>query len=97
MEKNLKLTEAPNVIPIYTPAENTILINDLRPWNEFYEEGKMTLKEFIDEVKIGFLTDDDGYGYYATEEGLTDIKVYPSHVTYNWLKNEYPYVCWFNK
>ena len=44
MEKNLKLTEAPNVIPIYTPAENTILINDLRPWNEFYEEGKMTLK-----------------------------------------------------
>lgn len=70
MEKNWKLTEAPNVIPMYTPAENTILINDLRPWNEFYEEGKMTLKEFIDEVKIGFLTDDDGYGYYATEEGL---------------------------
>lgn len=68
----------------------------LTPWDDEWD-WKLTLNEFIKEAEMGCLTDDDGYGYYATEEGYTDIKVYPSTVLHNWHKTEYPYINWVNK
>ena len=68
--------------------------NNVTPWDEFHEECKMTLDEFIEDVELGCFTDYDGYGVYATEEGYTDIYVHPSDKHF---KTEYPYICWFNK
>ena len=70
---------------------------ELAPWDEFYEDCKMTLQEFIECVEMGAFIDYDGYGVYATDEGVTHIEVYPSSVLRGWVRDEFPYVCWFNR
>lgn len=58
---------------------------------------KMTFDEFKSQCGTGFLTDDDGVGYYATESSKSDIRVYPSDIEENVFRTDFPYVIWTNK
>ena len=63
----------------------------------------MTLEEFIKECKRSAYTDDDGYGYLATEKEMSDIKIHASEYRFlniflnvtvsNWVTH----IVWFNK
>jgi len=56
-----------------------------------------TLDEFKRMAKTKVLTDDDGYGYYATESAKSDVFIYPSDVMENLIREDFSHVIWFNK
>lgn len=63
-----------------------------KDWN-----GKVyTIEDFKKECGAGFLTDEDGTGFYATESAKSDIDIIPSDVEYNLVREDFPYVIWFN-
>lgn len=43
------------------------------------------------------LTDNDGYGYYATETAKSNVEIIPSDITENKYRNDFTHVIWFNK
>lgn len=43
------------------------------------------------------LTDEDGYGYYATETAKSSIMIKPSDVVYDMLRTDFTHVLWFSK
>jgi hypothetical protein len=53
------------------------------------------MQRFVRDCLSGFLIDYDGYAYYATKDGMTDIKLLPSDVLDNEVDNSYKYVVWF--
>lgn len=57
----------------------------------------MTLENFVNSVENGFFVDNDGYGRYATETGVSDIRVYPSDILDNDYRHDFSHVMWFNK
>lgn len=66
-------------------------------YTKFDEECKQDILSFINGVKIWCYTDDDGYGYYATDTEISDQYVN----IYAILKNVWPnwatHVVWYNK
>lgn len=56
-----------------------------------------TLEEFKNMAKSKLLTDEDGYGYYATESAKSDVEIYPSDVLENLIREDFSHVIWFNK
>lgn len=56
-----------------------------------------TFEEFKRLAKSKMLTDDDGYGYYATESAKSDVMIYPSDVLENIIREDFSHVIWFNK
>lgn len=56
-----------------------------------------TIEEFKDLCQKRAFIDDDGYGNYATETSKSDVQIYPSDVTENIIRTDFPYVIWFNK
>lgn len=59
-----------------------------------YELNKF--KEMCSEEKQ-LLTDEDGYGYYATETAKSSIIIKPSDVVYDMLRSDFTHVLWFSK
>lgn len=53
------------------------------------------IEDFKNKCNSGFYSDEDGVGYYASESSKSDIKIYPSDVIENILRNDFPYVIWF--
>lgn len=56
-----------------------------------------TLEEFKNMCKSDVLMDSDGFGEYATETSKSDVEILPSDVKENLIRNDFPYVIWFNK
>ena len=56
----------------------------------------MTMKEFIKCCNNGLFVDYDGFGYYATSLGMTNIIIKPSDVHTDKLL-DYSHIVWFNK
>lgn len=56
-----------------------------------------TIEEFKNRVKSGSFIDDDGYGYYATDDSKSDIYVYPSDFTENIYRDDFSHIIWFNR
>ena len=54
-----------------------------------------TLEEFSKMSKSGEITDNDGYGFYATELAKSDIEIYPSDVLTEMVRKDFPNVIWF--
>lgn len=52
---------------------------------------------FLDCCKDGYLTDDDGVGYYVINHRKSNISVSPSDVLLGGLRPGFPYVLWLNK
>jgi len=56
----------------------------------------MEFEEFKKQCDTLYLTDTDGYGFYASESSKSDIIVIPSDITENIFREDFPYVIWFN-
>lgn len=56
-----------------------------------------TLEEFIRTCELGGFNDEDGYGYYATELGKSDILIYPSDVLDDKVRKDFSHVIWFDR
>jgi len=57
-----------------------------------------TLIEFIQAVEDGLFTDDDGSGYYATEDHyFPDLPAFPSEINRGKVNYNYNFVAWFSK
>jgi len=62
-----------------------------KQWNgEYY-----TLEEFVRTCEMNGFTDEDGCGYYATENGKSNIPIYPSDVLDDKVRNDFSHVIWF--
>lgn len=61
----------------------------------------LTLDEFINDCKDGYLIDYDGFGYYSNSksehEDRDELRVYPSQVTGGIINRDYKYVHWYNR
>lgn len=61
----------------------------------------LTLDEFVEDCKNGYLIDYDGFGYYSNSksehEDLDELRVYPSQVTQGGVNRDYKYVHWYNR
>jgi hypothetical protein len=56
-----------------------------------------TIEQFISLVKNGGFVDSDGYGYYATDNGKSDIIIYPSDIIENIYRKDFTHIIWFNR
>lgn len=66
-------------------------------FGKHWQGDTFTMEEFIDAVNSGLFVDSDGYGYYATDNGKSDIYIYPSDIKENMYRNDFTHVIWFNK
>lgn len=58
---------------------------------------RLTLEEFKKMCKDGDLTDDDGYGKYASEKAVSNIEIYPSDILANKVRTDFSHIAWYNK
>lgn len=66
-----------------------------KEWSgKLYEINKF--RELCDEAHQVF-TDEDGFGYYATETTKSSIIVKPSDFVYDMARDDFTHVLWFNK
>lgn len=66
-----------------------------KEWSgKLYEINKF--RELCDEAHQVF-TDEDGFGYYATETTKSSIIVKPSDFVYDMVRDDFTHVLWFNK
>lgn len=80
------------------------LDKDLRllqsPTVEYNKEWKgitYTLDDFKNLSENGNLNDDDGIGYYGTENCKSDIKIFPSDIKANKIRTDFTHVIWLEK
>lgn len=57
----------------------------------------MTTEEFVSRCRDGYFIDDDGYGYYATVDGKSNVMVIPSDITEDLYRSDFTHVLWFNR
>ena len=63
----------------------------LKELDDFDRECLMTAQEFLDGANTGFLTSDDGSGYWATEKMVSRLSCWSEKP--EWATH----ACWFNK
>ena len=74
------------------------LINKLRGLSPIPNYGDhFTIEEFTEMVKSGAIIDDDGFGNYATEDGMSSIEAAPSDIYHGRVNTAFSHVVWFNK
>ncbi len=56
-----------------------------------------TVEGFLEDCNSGYLTDDDGSGYYATESSMSRIEASPSLFRQGIINKDFTHVVWFNK
>jgi len=57
----------------------------------------MTIDEWLHACVMGNLIDYDGYGFYATEDGMSDILVRPSDVQDGNIQEGWTHIVWLNR
>lgn len=60
-------------------------------------KGVLIPMEDFKEKCDGILTDEDGYGLYATETSVSDVKIYPSDILEKKYRSDFTHVMWFEK
>jgi hypothetical protein len=58
---------------------------------------KMSLAEFIDNVKHGGFIDYDGFGNYTKDGKMSNIEIYPSDVKKGNIRKDFDSIIWFNR
>lgn len=56
-----------------------------------------SINEFKENALNNALTDNDGYGYYATETSKSNILVYPSDFLLDIYRTDFTHIIWFSK
>lgn len=57
----------------------------------------ITLKEFREHCKAGMFIDYDGFGYLATQSGMSDMVIRPSYLGKIVIPKWATHVVWFNR
>ncbi len=65
-------------------------MNKLKLMSSFDEKCKVTAEEFIQDKESGFINEDDGQGYWATETMISKLSCF--YVKPDWATH----VCWYN-
>lgn len=55
------------------------------------------IEEFVRICQNELYSDNDGYGRYATEKGVSDVAIYPSDILDDKYRKDFSHVMWFNK
>lgn len=63
----------------------------LKEFSELDKECLMSIEEFKNDADNGFLTSDDGHGYWATDKKVSNLSCWREQP--EWATN----VCWYNK
>lgn len=66
-------------------------------YNKKWKGKRLLLEDFINASISKEITDGSGEGYYMTETAKTDIRVFPSDITENIYRTDFPYVLWIEK
>ena len=56
----------------------------------------MSLEEFKDTCIAGSLTNEDGYGLFATTTFMSEIPIYPSEILREVIDTNFTHIVWFN-
>jgi hypothetical protein len=70
------------------------------PIVEYGKEWKGTLMEMEDFKNLALsdsITDEDGYGFYATISSKSNVVIMPSDVKENILRDDFSHVMWFER
>jgi hypothetical protein len=57
----------------------------------------MSLKDFVYSVECFSFVDDDGVGYYATKDKMSNLIAQPSAIKKGIINKNFTHVVWFNK
>lgn len=74
-----------------------LLMEPVIEYGKKYKGTAHSIADFKKMCEDDSLTDESGYGYYATETSKSDILVYPSDVYENILREDFPIIIWFDK
>ena len=74
---------------------NRVLKLQLKPLPDYGDH--MLLAEFVDCCRSRSFCDNDGTGYYATDNAISGKQVSPSEVIRGAVDNSFSHVMWFNK
>lgn len=69
--------------------------HNMRPLPKYGDH--VTLEEFKKWCDKGYITDNDGIGYYATETEISGKPASPSLFQQGDIEEGFTHVCWFNK
>ena len=90
-----KSCAADTVITMLTPFD------EIEYWefDDLDKECLMTLDKFkcLCDKEFCCITDYDGYGYYAKDNKVYRLYVFPRMVRNGFVRNEFTHVCWYNK
>lgn len=67
----------------------------LQPFSDYGQ--LFTMSKFIEYVKDGYFIDYDGYGHYATKDGMSDDIIIPSDIKSGKISKQWTHVIWFNR
>ena len=71
-----------------------IVLKEIPDYGNFIE-----IDTFIEWVEDGYIIDYDGYGYYATDEMMSNVEVHPSDALDGTLEHDkiFTHIVWFNR
>ncbi len=69
----------------------------MKPMSKHDLSCRMPIEEFKECCECGGFIDDDGMGYYATEDEVSNIDASPSAFASGQIRTDFKYVCWYNK
>ena len=76
-----------------TPRESI----EARPMDELDRECRVPIEVFKEWCKSGYVSSYDGHGVYATENEATWMYARPRAFYEGYIRDDFDYVCWYNK
>ena len=76
---------------------NIVRLRPLEEWEKDDEWVHIKIETFKDWCKTGFVTINDGVGYYATENEVSNLYASPYAFRDGYIRDDFDYVCWYNK
>ena len=69
-----------------------LIQNPIITYGKNYRGTLIPIDDFVEKAKNGIYKDSEGYGVYATETSISDIKIYPSDTE---VRKDFSHVVWF--
>lgn len=70
---------------------------EMKPFSDLDRKCLMTIKEFKSHCDFGGIMDSDGFGYYATNNEVSNIEASPRAFVKGIIRPDFTHVCWYNK
>lgn len=98
IEKSISLREDIDAATIAKVMKQTGKFVKYEMMDEFDQDCVMPRQSFVEDVKNGLFTNDDGYGMYAKDRlTITNVPCVPSDIEAGYIRKDFEYVVWWNK